>query len=397
MNDVPPTPHEPGEHCGCGQSGPDSVRMIYIGNLPDMDVDESDTSPEQAFAVTGGRTFGSADSPLYRDMTNVTLHDDNGDGRIYHNNTPDAENISYSMDGQETVTQVDTSFIVYGAQVTLLNPDGTTETQGVTLRMMQDAEGNTFLMPPPRDAEAWEYGGLLSKPIVSITFPTTDKGYSPCEDSIITDPDCFPCFARGTLIETEFGPLPVEMLVEGVQVLTRDNGLVAIRWIGSRKLGPHALQTSPELKPIRISAGALGEDSPRVDLLVSPQHRILVRSRIAQKIFGSDEVLVAAKQLLQLDGIDIAHDCVEVEYFHILFDQHEIVWSNGAETESLYTGTEALRTLGRAAREEIFTIFPELREQSQDDVPAGARVLASGRLGRKLAVRHLQNNKALVQ
>ena len=68
--------------------------------------------------------------------------------------------------------------------------------------------------------------------------------------------------------------------------------------------------------------------------ITSPQHRVLVRSRIAQKIFGTDEVLVAAKQLCQLDGIDIALDLGAVTYVHFLFDAHQVVFSNGAETES---------------------------------------------------------------
>ena len=70
-------------------------------------------------------------------------------------------------------------------------------------------------------------------------------------------------------------------------------------------------------------------------------------------MFGTDEVLVAAKQLLQIDGIDVADDLDEVVYVHFIFDRHEIVYANGAESESLYTGPEALKTLSPQAREEI--------------------------------------------
>ncbi|MDO5643123.1 MAG: Hint domain-containing protein [Paracoccus sp. (in: a-proteobacteria)] len=205
-------------------------------------------------------------------------------------------------------------------------------------------------------------------------------------------PTAIPCFLRGTLIETDRGPVAVEYLGPGDLVLTRDNGLQPIRWIGSSRLSASML--TDNLRPIRIAAGALAQDIPSADLLVSPQHRCLVRSRIAQKMFGTDEVLVAAKQLCQIDGIDIAHDLTEVEYFHFLFDQHEIVFSNGAETESLYTGPEALKALGRAARQEIFAIFPELADRDYN--PVAARSLTSGRMGRKLAVRHAQNGKALI-
>ena len=65
------------------------------------------------------------------------------------------------------------------------------------------------------------------------------------------------------------------------------------------------------------------------DLIVSPQHRMLVRSQIAQKMFGTPEVLVAAKQLCQLRGIDVVEDLVDVTYVHFLFDAHQIVLANG--------------------------------------------------------------------
>lgn len=110
-------------------------------------------------------------------------------------------------------------------------------------------------------------------------------------------------------------------------------------------------------------------------------------------MFGTDEVLVAAKQLCQMDGIDLAQDLDGVTYVHFLFDDHQIVVSNGAETESLHPGAQTMKSVGPAAREEIFAIFPELRGGAER--PA-VRLLTSGRMGRKLAVRHHQNGKALV-
>ena len=211
--------------------------------------------------------------------------------------------------------------------------------------------------------------------------------------ALITDPLPI-CFAAGSLIATPQGELQVEDLRVGTGVLTRDHGIKEIRWIGVQKLGAAALATNPNLRPIRVRAGALGKDTPTMDLLVSPQHRILLRSRIAQRMCGATEVLVAAKQLLQLEGVDIAHDMQEVEYYHFLLDHHEIVFANGAETESLYTGVQALKSVGPAAREEIFAIFPELR--SGDQIPEPACVFASGRQARKLIARHIQNDKPAV-
>lgn len=202
------------------------------------------------------------------------------------------------------------------------------------------------------------------------------------------------CFTRGTMIQTSEGLRPVEYLAPGDHVLTKDGGMKPIRWIGSSYVTAAGLQRSAKLRPIRIRAGALGPETPSADLVVSPQHRILVRSKIAQRMFGTNEVLVAAKQLLLLDGIDIAEDLDGVEYFHFLFDRHEVVTANGAEAESLFTGPEALKAVGPAAREEILALFPSLGDHDYAAVPA--RALASGRMARRLAVRHRQNAMTLV-
>ncbi|MDO5659329.1 MAG: Hint domain-containing protein, partial [Paracoccus sp. (in: a-proteobacteria)] len=201
------------------------------------------------------------------------------------------------------------------------------------------------------------------------------------------------CFSADAMIETDRGLVRAGDLVAGDMVRTRDSGFQPVRWVGAQVLTFMPFSAA-SLRPVRINAGALGDGLPVADLVVSPQHRVLVRSNIAQKMFGTDEVLVAAKQLLQIDGIDIAEDLAEVTYVHFLFDQHEIVFANGAESESLFTGPQALKVVGSAALEEIFAIFPELRDR--DYTPEPARVLASGRMGRKLAVRHNQNGKPLV-
>lgn len=202
------------------------------------------------------------------------------------------------------------------------------------------------------------------------------------------------CFVRGTMIATPRGEVRIEDLTADDLVITVDHGPQPIRWIGSSKVSASRLQAAENLRPIRIRAGALGANHPATDLTVSPQHRILVKSRIAEKMFGEIEVLVAAKQLLQVEGVDIVNDMAEVEYFHMLFDRHEIVIANGAEAESLYTGPEALKSVTEEAREEIFALFPELMDR--DYTPTAARVLVSGRQARKLAVRHIANKKPLV-
>jgi hypothetical protein len=173
---------------------------------------------------------------------------------------------------------------------------------------------------------------------------------------------------------------------------TLDNGRQQIRWIGSRKLNLAELILKPHLRPIRISAGALGPGLPDRDLLVSPQHRILVRSKIALRMFNSSEVFVAAKHLMGVDGIDIAHDLNSVNYYHVMCDQHEVVEAEGALAETLYTGPEALKAMSSEAKQEIDDVFggvPLL------DRPL-ARTTPKGHLAKKLVERHVKNQKCLL-
>ena len=243
---------------------------------------------------------------------------------------------------------------------------------------------------------------------ISFTLPMVDNLYKPAfqgemtliASNTIDEPKTFIpfdkiiCFCRGTEIETDQGPVQIERLAVGNRIVTRDNGIQEIRWMGSIKISTREFENNPDIRPIRIRAGALGNGLPNKDLYVSPQHRILIRSEIARRMFGVFEILVAAKHLLKLNGIEITEDNSEVEYFHILFDRHEVVFANGAETESLYTGPEALKSVDPARRAEILTLFPALHDR--DYTPAAARLLASGRLSRKLAMRHIRNDQPLI-
>jgi len=227
----------------------------------------------------------------------------------------------------------------------------------------------------------------------AYTFDSERTSYLQTDNTYETYEDV-PCFASGTMIATAEGEKAVEDIAVGDLVRTRENDFQPVRWVGSRFLGQSNLETSPQLRPIRISANSLGTGLPKTDLLVSPQHRILIRSRIVERCFDVTEVLVAAKQLTEMPGIEIAEDLKKVEYFHILFDQHEIIFSNSAETESLYTGAEALKSVDSSAREEIFSLFPALAET--DALPASACQIVPGRKARNLVMRHHKNGRELV-
>jgi len=116
------------------------------------------------------------------------------------------------------------------------------------------------------------------------------------------------------MIATPQGERAIETLAVGDKVMTRDHGMQPIRWIGQRAVKGH-----DRFAPILITPGVVtGLHQP---LLVSPQHRMLF----------------------------------------MLFDTHEVIYANGAATESFHPGQEGIAGVDDAAREELFAIFPELR------------------------------------
>jgi CshA-type fibril repeat protein len=184
-----------------------------------------------------------------------------------------------------------------------------------------------------------------------------------------------PCFTPGTLIATPRGEVPVESLRPGDKVVTRDNGIQEIRWVGEKALSGQDLRLNSHLQPVFIKRGSLGNGLPEQDMMVSPNHRVLVANDRTQLYFDEHEVLVAAKHLVGTQGVH-AVEAIGVTYIHFMFDRHEVVLSNGAWTESFQPGDYTLKGMGNAQRNEIFDLFPELKtREGLEDYQAARRTL----------------------
>jgi hypothetical protein len=168
-----------------------------------------------------------------------------------------------------------------------------------------------------------------------------------------------PCFTPGTRIATARGEVAVEALNVGDRIITRDNGLQEIRWIGCCAYSSEDFEAAAHLRPIRICKGALGNDLPERDMMVSPNHRILVSNDKTALYFEESEVLVAAKHLTGITGFYAVSD-VQTTFIHLMLDSHEVVLSDGTWTESFQPGLGSLARVGNAQRIELFEIFPEL-------------------------------------
>ncbi|MEO1612741.1 MAG: Hint domain-containing protein, partial [Pseudomonadota bacterium] len=186
------------------------------------------------------------------------------------------------------------------------------------------------------------------------------------------------CFTPGAMIETPDGSRAVETLRVGDLAITRDNGPRPIRQIAKRHLTARDLAETPEHRPVLIAKGALGCGAPNADLIVSPQHRMLIADPAVPLLFGREEALAPAKALS--NGDDVRRIAPNgVTYVHLLFDRHEIIYANGAATESLHPGRAVMDGLGEASRREILSIFPELAHGAEWPCAAPALTVREAR------------------
>ncbi|WP_179380839.1 Hint domain-containing protein [Jannaschia marina] len=318
---------------------------ILLGSGPDLDTDESTLATERSFA---GATAGSAADPLADGdgFHQFTVNDTDGDNIWDRDNTPaqaETATIRPPGGGPTETSQLD-SAVVYNATITYT--DGTTAT--ITAVTFQLPDGRVFLAPEI-SANA-DNTALNAQPLQSIRLDSVANNNT----NLTADrqPGNFvPCFAAGTLIRTMAGDVPVETLAAGDFVTTYDHGAQPLRWVGQT-----TVPATGRFAPVRFAAGALGTTR---DLTVSPQHRILITGWRAELLFGGPEVLAPAVGLVNDTDIQRVSGG-EVTYVHLMFDHHEIVYSNDIPTESFRPDSYSLGAVDTATREEIFALFPEL-------------------------------------
>jgi hypothetical protein len=250
--------------------------------------------------------------------------------------------------GGDTVNGSDVTSSWPGDEVTIQTPSGPITYIGVTF---YTADGARYFTPT--DGQVLQAGTFVTSDFETNNIPLDVGDLGPS------------CFTPGTLIRTATGLRVIQDLREGDLVETLDNGAQPIRLIlrGTfRALG--------DLAPIRFAPGAIGNETP---LLVSPQHRMLVTGWQAELYCGQTEVLVAAKHLVDGTKITVQEGGV-VEYVHLLFDTHQIVFGGGVPSESYFPGQADMpqdkETLG-----ELLRLFPQLQVKADADLAMARPVM----------------------
>ncbi|MEO1562694.1 MAG: Hint domain-containing protein [Pseudomonadota bacterium] len=235
------------------------------------------------------------------------------------------------------------------------NPDaGTVLVDGVT---QDNGSGQTVVDLEFEEEESEDNGNTTDETVGIVAF----------EEGVIL------CFTRDTLIETVTGPRPVQDLAIGDMIRTKDHGLQPLRWIGRKTCdlrNQNGAQT--DHRPYRLPRSTFGPDLPDRDLFLSPQHRIAIDAPHAELLFDQSELLVPVKHLRSSGKVT---GLPSVEYFHLMFDQHQVVYANGLPCESLYPGDLARDALSVECAEELFAIFPNLRSMPESYGPTSRKVL----------------------
>lgn len=339
--------------------------VIHLGNfgtgIPDIDPDGVGGA-ENANALVG-------EIYLTSDMSIQTVtyedHDSNNFVDFDQSPGPGQDYITYDLGGGSQSEAVDQGV---WANIQVIETDG--NVINTNCIVFQTPNGETFLTEfspslDNLDIESIEVTSILNSFFARISVTNSVDG------TIV-------CFATGSMIETPLGEIPVERLKPRDVISTLDQGPVPIRAL-YRVDGHHPEQHAP----IRLAAGALSPDMPDRPLLVSPQHRVLCRSKLAERMFGADEILVAAKHLVGIPGVTRDAAALPLTYFHIELGQHDIVIANGAYVESCFQGEQALMSL------------PHMTLNESDSVDNACRLVPPIKKQKQFAERLAKNGHAI--
>ncbi|MFN4170462.1 MAG: Hint domain-containing protein [Pseudorhodobacter sp.] len=348
-----------------GTDGPDLIDGSYVDPFDGDRIDAGD-----AIIGTDGPNddrvvAGAGDDTVFAGLGDDTVFGGTGNDLIYGG--PGNDEL-FGGEGNDTIFGGDGNDTIYGGP-------GVTEQYGGADRdlfIVNDVAGGpgTFI-DGGEEGDDYDTLDLRGAGPLRVTFDDDNiengvvdfldaDGNSTGQLRFVNIESVTPCFTPGTLIATPKGEVPVESLRPGDRVVTRDNGIQEIRWTGTKAMDWGALTANPHLRPVMIRQGSLGNGLPERDMMVSPNHRVLVANDRTALYFDEHEVLVAAKHLVGARGI-FEVESVGTSYIHFMFDQHEVVLSDGAWTESFQPGDYTLKGMGNAQRNEIFELFPELK------------------------------------
>ena len=294
-------------------------------------INNSDTPNSTIFTYTAGSG------------TSVTIDDTD----VYADAIPDDNNLFFNDDDPDDHTVTDGGGLV--------NNGNGVEAESTIVLQALDSGGNptgslievTVFSQNGSTQNVW--GFSTDTALVDGTSYIKISGDN---DGTVPYTDFVTCFEATTMIRTRCGAKPAKDIAIGDMVWTRDHGYQAVRWVGLSNV--HA---DGQFAPVVFAPGTIGNE---VELVVSQEHRILIRESLAELLFGTREVLIAAKHLCGLPGVAVRSGG-HVNYVHFMFDAHQVVCANGVECESFYPSEHSASSIEAAQRRELLALFPSLK------------------------------------
>jgi hypothetical protein len=193
-------------------------------------------------------------------------------------------------------------------------------------------------------------------------------------DVTITSSESTICFLAGTMVRTPDGEVPVETLKPGDLVVTSDDRNIPVDWLGIQTV---SLRFADKLRvlPIRIRAGALADNVPSRDLLVSVDHALLV-----------DGALIQAGALV--NGASIVRETnvpTILTYYHVEVEDHSLILAENTPAETFVDNVDRLNFDNWQEHEALYpngkqvNELPFPRAKSHRQVPVSTRVMLAAR------------------
>lgn len=186
-------------------------------------------------------------------------------------------------------------------------------------------------------------------------------------------------FSGDALIRTPCGDRRAEMVRPGDLIVTRNDGLKPVRMVWKRTLTQSDMDAKTGRAPVRLKPRAIGPMMPRRDLLVAPDHRILVPG---YRLAGEDDrqsCLVAAAEFAQAsDEVYVDRNTCGVDLYTFIFDSHQVFTASGLPVESFLPSQATIPALAGQLRNDLMSLFPRLSNDPDAYPAANFRVLQAG-------------------
>lgn len=173
--------------------------------------------------------------------------------------------------------------------------------------------------------------------------------------------DAFCAFTRGSLVETEAGPMAIEDLLPGDTVLTQNGRSETVLWKGSVTLIPGREDSRGRTRPLtRIMADTFGMQKPMSGVIAGPAARLLATPGHLRHLHGGGPVLTPIHEFQ--DGTSVVETLppTPVELFHICLKRHAVINVDGLQFETYHPGLNAVRRISHSLRSIYLNLFAHI-------------------------------------